>query len=144
MGTKLSFGSKAPLEPGEVILYQHPSIGFVSALSLPTYRIFFPIPMVMRLELNITNKRLLIVTRMFGKLLSTFWAWYPSQKPPQDDEEIAKFSTSSNKMGEYLEIITKNKKRPWYLFCGKKIRFRFYTRDSKRIFSIISSTSQSG
>jgi len=143
MGLKLKFfGNKTPLQQGETVLYHNPSVGFATSLSLPAYKIYFPLPLVWRLELYVTNKRLLIVFSMFGKVIQEFWTWFPSQKPPYDNEEIARFEAKSNKIGEYLEIITMYKARPLYWFCSNKIRLRFYTREFKRIYEIMSSTNR--
>jgi len=143
MGLKFKFfGNKTPFQKGETVLYHDPSLGFVTSLSLPTYKIYFPLPLIWKLELYITNKRLLIVFSMFGKVIQEFWTWFPSQKPPDDNEEIARFEAKSNKIGEYLEIITMYQGRPLYWFCSNKIRLRFYTREFKRIYEIMSSTNR--
>ena len=143
MGLKLKFfGNKTPLQQGEVVLYHNPSLGFITSLSLPSYKIYFPLPLIWKLELCITNKRFLIVFSMFERVIQEFWAWFPSQKPLDDKEEILQFEAKSNKIGEFLEVTTIYQKRPWYWFCSNKIRLRFYTRDCKRIYMIMSSTNR--
>jgi len=143
MGLKLKFfGNKTPLQQGEEVLYHNPSIGFASSLSFPSYHIYFPFPLVWNLELYVTNKRFLIVFSMFGRVIQEFWAWFPSQKPLDDKEEILQFEAKSNKIGEFLEVTTIYQKRPLYWFCSNKIRLRFYTRDCNRIYNIMSSTNR--
>ena len=143
MGLKLKFfGNKTPLQQGEVVLYHNPSIGFASQLSLPSYKTHFPLPLIWKLELCITNKRFLIVFSMFGRVIQEFWTWFPSHKPLDDKEEIVSFEAKSNKLGEYLEVITMYQGRPLYWFCSNKIRLRFYTRDCNRIYNIMSSTNR--
>ena len=143
MGLKLKFfGNKTPLQQGEVVLYHNPSLGFITSLSLPSYKIYFPLPLIWKLELCITNKRFLIVFSMFERVIQEFWAWFPSQKPLDDKEEILQFEAKSNKIGEFLEVTTIYQKRPLYWFCSNKIRLRFYTRDCKRIYMIMSSTNR--
>lgn len=134
------FGAMKPLLPDEKVLHHIPSIGYCTSKALPTYRIAFKIPLLLRMSLYITNRRILFVVRMFPKITQDYGAWFPGCEPDDDTEIVVSASVGrSSILGPYLEIITLNEHRPWYYrcLCAARIRIRCYIKNPEPICDII-------
>ena len=119
-------GAPSPLLAGEEVLYHTPSVGLVSSVALPNYRIFFAIRGFWRVELFLTNLRFFTAFHIRGWVLQEFSGWLQEDNPPGDKELVTAISTGRNFWGEYLEVRTRFARRPWYWLCTENIRLRFY------------------
>ena len=130
-------GSLKSLLPGEEILHFVPSLGLTTMKALPTYRIFFPIPLFLRASVHITDRRIIIVTYLFGLVIDKFSSWYPGRAPEGDFEIIESASVGKMRLsGPYLEVISFNDKRPWYYrcLCAGHLRLRFYMKNPEPLY----------
>jgi hypothetical protein len=117
---------------GEHILHVVPSVGFVSCKALPTYRLFFPVPLLCKAALYVTDRRTLVVTRMFGLVVQQFGSWYPGREPQGDGELVVSASVGRMRvLGPYLEVVSSNERRPYCprWLCARDVRMRFFMRE---------------
>jgi len=132
-------GSLKSLLPGEEILHFVPSLGLATAKALPTYRVFFPIPLFLRASLYITDRRVLTVVYLFGLVIEEFSSWYPGCGLEDDFEIVESISVGRlNILGPYLEVISHNDNRPWYCryLCAARLRLRFYMKNPETLYEI--------
>jgi hypothetical protein len=130
------------LEPGENVLHFIPSVGFISSKALPTYRLFFPIPPLMKASLIITDRRIIIVSYLFGFVIQEFSSWYPGRNPEGKLEIIESASVGKMRLiGQYLEVVSYNDNRPWYYryLCAARVRLRFYMKNPEPLYESMSS-----
>jgi len=130
------------LEPGENVLHFIPSVGFISSKALPSYRLFFPIPPLMKASLIITDRRIIILVYLFGFVIQEFSSWYLGRNPEGKLEIIESASVGRLKiLGPYLEVVSYNDKRPWYYryLCAARVRLRFYMKNPEPLYESISS-----
>ncbi|MCX7000556.1 MAG: hypothetical protein NT106_09735 [Candidatus Sumerlaeota bacterium] len=130
------------LEPGENVLHSVPSVGFISSKALPTYRLFFPIPPLMKASLIITDRRVIIVSYLFGFVIQKFSSWYPERSPEGELEIIESVSLGKMRLiGPYLEVVSFNDNRPWYYryLCAARVRLRFYMKNPEPLYETLSS-----
>lgn len=134
------FGGMKPLLPDETILHYIPRVGYITAKALPTYRIAFPIPLLLRMSLYITDRRILFIARMFPFIVQENSTWFPGCEPDDDPELVESSSVGNNPtIGPYLEFIYYNEHRPWYYryLCAARVRIRIYMKNPQPVCDII-------
>ena len=136
MAINFKVGSMTLLGSDESVLHCIPSIKFASFKALPTYRLFFPL-LLLNASLYITDRRILIVTYLFGLRIQKFSAWYPDRGPEDDQEIVVSIRTGRlGILGDYLEVVSYNNNRPWYYryLCSPMMRMRFYMKNPELLY----------
>ena len=139
MGIRFKCGAMTPLPPDENVLYIQSKFRAVTGTSLPSYKIYFNLPPAWALSLYITNRRCLIVTRLFGVFTQEMDLWYPACKPAADSEYIISIACVKGLFGKCLEIRSFDPLRPKTWLCSKKMTLRFFLNNAEHLESIIRS-----
>jgi hypothetical protein len=124
--------------PGEVIQHSIDSIPFISGKALPSYRVFFPIPPLMRAGLLVSEQRMILVAYMFGFLVQESSFWYRATAPADDPEIIQSVALGEHKLlGKYLEVVSHHPRRMKYLnwLAAPTAVMRFYTGEAGRLLT---------
>ncbi len=136
MGFRFSFNMLPKLLPGEKVLLFKPWLWFVSGKSLPSYRIFFPIPILCEAGLYITDRRVLLVAYLFRLFIQENSLWFKDKGKLEDNESIEEISVGRNfLLGKYLEIVSEISPIPWYR--SRRARLRFYMKDAEAAHILI-------
>ena len=140
MGMSMKVGFRPRLLADEKIYHRIRSVGYATSKSPPSYRVTFPIPLLMRCSLILTDHRMLSIVYMFGLRVGEFYAWYPECAPEGDGELIKRTCVGRNRwIGPYLEIVTLNEHRTgWMSRClSPEIRLRIYMRNPQPLCEIV-------
>jgi hypothetical protein len=130
MSIRFSFNMLPKLLPGEKVLLFKPWLWFVSGKSSPSYRIFFPIPLLCEAGLYITDRRVLLVAYLFRLFIQENSIWLKGKGKLEDNEFIEEISVGENFfLGTYLEIVSEISPIPWYR--SHRARLRFFMKDAE-------------
>src|ERR1035437_8893089 len=112
MGMSMAVRLKPALSANEVVLKRMSNVFYVTTQSPPSYRVAFYIPFFLRASLILTDRRMLLVVRMFGLVVQEISAWYPGRAPAGDEEFVKSADTGRNRwLGQFLEIVSHNGNR---------------------------------
>jgi hypothetical protein len=130
MGIRYSFNILPKLLPGEKVLLFKPWLWFASGKSFPSYRIFFPIPILCEAGLYITDRRVLLVFYLCRLFTMENSLWFKDKGKLEDNESIEEISVGENfLLGTYLEIVSEISPVPWYR--SHRARLRFFMKDAE-------------
>lgn len=96
----------------------------------------------MKASLIITDRRIIIVSYLFGFVIQEFSSWYPGRNPEGKLEIIESASVGKMRLiGQYLEVVSYNDNRPWYYryLCAARVRLRFYMKNPEPLYESMSS-----
>ena len=137
MSYRVSLNLLPRLRTGEKVLYFKPWIWAASAKSLPSYRIFFIIPIVQEAGLYVTDRRVLIVYTLFRLVALEFSAWFEGKAESDDRERVKDVNVGRHSLcGSYLELLTYNPTK--FRLRSHECRIRYYMSDPEPIYRAIS------
>jgi len=124
------------LLPGEKVLLFKPWLWFASGKSYPSYRIFFPIPVLYEAGLYITDRRILLVFYLCRLVILENSIWLKGKGELENNEFIEEISVDENfLLGTYLEIVSEISPIPWYR--SHRARLRFFMKNAESVHKII-------
>ena len=123
-------------EPGERVLASRRGIWWASGMSLPSYRVFFPLPPIMGMTLYVTDRRVMVVYHLLGLLNAEFSQWFPCSG---GDEVIV--GTCAGKgllLGPFLEIVSERERHP--IWRSRRARLRYCVKSPEALLGLIPAT----
>ncbi len=136
--TRIKFGKISPLLEDEKILHEQKRFRLITSKCLPTYRICFNLPFFLAIRLLVTNRRCLVITRMFRFMIQEISTWYPGKNPGNDLETVTSIRCDKGFFGKFLEIRSRDPKRSgrwWY--WNPKLTLRFYFKNPEKVEKMI-------
>ncbi len=137
MGVKFKTGKVSPLLPDEKVLYERSTFRLMTSSSHPSYKIAFNLPLIMTMKLIITDRRCLVIGKLFTFITSIADVWYPGRNPEGETEIITEVSTGKGLFGKCLVIKSRDPNRPRQWMCSPNMTARFYFPDPDRVEQII-------
>jgi hypothetical protein len=122
--------------PGEIVLASKPSAGWMSFKSLPSYRIFFPLPFLAQGGFYITNARIILSFVLLGLASQVISIWFPPKNELQHGEHLKSFRVAKAfKRFPFLELISENSGHCW--LRSRHLRTRIFQPNPERLQEII-------
>ena len=114
------------LESGEGLRLHAPAIKGAVARTGPTFRASISIPVILDLDLFITDRRIIVRAELFlGLFEADYVAWFPeTAHPPEADSLTAAYLTPDGPMGPHLTLVARTG-RP-SLLRGPELKLALY------------------
>jgi hypothetical protein len=138
MGVRFKFGGMAPLLSGEVILHSQSRFRAISSSTFPSYRIGIQLPPLVWMTLHVTNRRLLLVARIFPCITQEVDLWYPGMLPEGKTEQITKVCVSSGLFGQCVEVQSLDPSRRCRLIWSPELTLKFFCGNAMELHRVIS------
>ena len=94
----------------------------------------------MRLQLCVTDRRIILLVWICGFLVQDFYCWYPVHAPADDREVIKKVDVGDwGFLGKCLLVVSHNPTRMKHFnwLASPTLEVRYYTRSAEELRSII-------
>ena len=137
MGVTCKLGGPTPWQPNETVLHEQRHFRAVSSTCLPSYRIAFQMPPLLRLTLYVTNRRVQVVSRMFGCLTQEIDLWYPPHLPADRTETVTGVAVTRGLFGPCLELRSRDPRRRQRWLWSPDLTLRFFFANPERVERII-------
>ena len=132
MGMNMDIRRRFEFLPGEKVYHEIRRIRYCSSLSSPSYRIAFPVPVLLRMSLHITDRRVVFLAWSCGFIIQEYSSWYPACAPEGDTELVDSVRVGGRPwLGPYLEIVSRNDhRRGWYRYLmSATVRIRYHIKN---------------
>ena len=130
-------GRMSPLLDGEKILHEQKSFRLISSRCSPGYSINLNVPFFMSSRLLVTNRRCLVVFRLFIFMIQEISMWYPGKNPENDLETITNVRCDKGFFGNFLETVSLDPARGGKWYWNEKLTMRFYFKNPERLETLI-------
>jgi hypothetical protein len=137
MGVRFRLGGMSPLQSGERVLHSQKRFRAISSTCTPSYRIGFQMPPLVLLTLYVTNRRLLLVSRLLLFCTQEVDLWFPGKIPPGRTELITGVSVTNGLFGPCLEVRSRDPRRRQRWLWSPDLTLRFFVKDPEAIEKVI-------
>jgi hypothetical protein len=137
MGVRFKLGGMSPLLPDEVVLHSQKRFRAISSTCVPSYRIGFQMPPLILMTLHVTNRRLLLVCKLFPFITQEIDLWFEGKKPEDRTELITNISVTSGLFGRCLEVRSRDPRRRQRWLWSPDLTLRFFFKNPDEVEAII-------
>jgi hypothetical protein len=113
-----------------------------SAKSLPSYRVFFPLPPLCAFGLYVTDRRVLTVAHLFLLFTVEVSQWFEGKADVQGIDIIEEVRIGRIFGIRFLEIVSHSSKRRWWR--SSRLRLRLFMRDAEPVYRLILQAAKTG
>ena len=132
--TAVRISADVPLVAGETVLCARRDVRVGSALSLPSYRLFFTLPPLLEVGLLVTDQRVVLHGLCLRLLAQVTSLWFLGDDVARERLESVSVGNAPL-LGEYLELHSIESIDHW--FRSRRMRLRLFVRGAREVAEII-------
>ena len=132
--TAFRISADLPLVAGETVLCARRDVQVGSALSLPSYRLFFTLPPLLEVGLLVTDRRVVLHGLCLRLLSQVTSLWFGGDDVARERLESVSVGNAPL-LGEYLEVHSIEPVDHW--FRSRRLRLRLFVRGAREVAEII-------
>jgi hypothetical protein len=137
MGVRYKLGGMSPLLPDEAVLHSQKRFRAISSTCVPSYRIGFQLWPLILMTLYVTNRRLLLVCRLFPFITQEIDLWFEGKKPDDRTELITGVSVTRGLFGPCIEVRSRDPRRRQRWLWSPDLTLRFFLKKPEDVETII-------